>query len=381
MKVAIVHYWLVNMRGGEKVVEALGELFPQADIYTHVYDPSAISEALKRHTIKTTFIQRLPFATRHYQSYLPLMPLALEQLDLRGYDLVISSESGPAKGIIVAPETLHVCYCHTPMRYVWDMYHDYLAGTGALARFIIRPLIHYLRLWDLTTAARVDHFITNSAYVARRVRKHYRREAEVIHPPVDTEAFAPAAECGDFYLMVGQLVRYKRADIAVEAFRRMNKRLIVIGDGEQLPALERTAAPSVTLLGRQPFSVIRDHYARCKALIFPGEEDFGIVPVEAMASGRPVIAYGRGGAMETVVEGVTGLFFDQQTPESLIEAVERYEATESRLSSAAIVQHARRFAKDRFKARMREAIGGWLRDASGHAQKQRLLRATDLVYE
>jgi glycosyltransferase involved in cell wall biosynthesis len=375
MKVAIVHYWLVNMRGGEKVVEALGELFPHADIYTHVYDPSAVSEALKRHTIKTTFIQKLPFATRRYQSYLPLMPLALEQLDLRGYDLVISSESGPAKGIIIAPETLHVCYCHTPMRYVWDMYHDYLAGTGPLARFIIRPLIHYLRLWDLTTAARVDHFITNSAYVARRVRKHYRREAEVIHPPVDTEAFAPAAECGDFYLMVGQLVRYKRADIAVEAFRRMNKRLVVIGDGEQLPALERTAAPSVTLLGRQPFSVIRDHYARCKALIFPGEEDFGIVPVEAMASGRPVIAYRRGGAMETVVEGVTGLFFDQQTPESLIEAVERYEATECSFSSAAIVQHARGFAKDRFEARMREAIGRWLRDASGHAQKQGLLRA------
>ena len=356
MKIAIVHYWLVSMRGGEKVVEALCELFPDADVFTHVYNPSAISETIKKHRIHTTFIHKLPGAVRHYQCYLPLMPIALEQLNLKNYDLVISSESGPAKGIVIPPETLHVCYCHTPMRYVWPMYHDYQETAGWLKRILMPPVIHYLRMWDLVSASRVDQFITNSAYVARRVMRYYRRKSEVVPPPVDTDAFTPSNVQEDFYLMVGQLVPYKRVDLAVEAFNRLGKRLIIIGHGEQLKRLRKAAAPNITFLGRQPLSVLRDHYARCRALIFPGEEDFGIVPVEVMASGRPVIAFKGGGALETVVDGVTGLFFNEQTPESLVEAVERYELMEAKFSSNRIVQHAEQFNRQRFKEGMRRVI-------------------------
>ena len=356
MKVAIVHYWLVKMRGGEKVVEALCELFPEAEIFTHVYNPAAISKTIKSHRIHTTFIQKLPSAIRYYQSYLPLMPLALEQIDLRDYDLVISSESGPAKGIVVSPDTMHICYCHTPMRYVWDMYHDYLETVRGLTRLLMPVLVHFLRVWDLASAARVDYFIANSMHVADRVMKHYRREAEVIHPPVDTNAFIPSGEQDDFYLMVGQLLPYKRTDLAVDAFNRLGKRLVIIGDGDQLTPLKKRAKRNISILGYQPFSIIRDYYAKCKALIFPGVEDFGIVPVEAMASGRPVIAFRKGGALETVKDGVTGLFFDEQTPESLIDAIERYENMESEFSSDRIIEHAQQFDKKKFKQQFQKII-------------------------
>ncbi|WP_457570823.1 glycosyltransferase family 4 protein [Desulfovulcanus sp.] len=360
MKVAIAHYWLVGMRGGEKVVEAFCNLFPDADIFTHVYDPASISDTIKKHRICTTFIQKLPRAIRYYQCYLPLMPLALEQLDLRGYDLVISSESGPAKGVVVGPETLHVCYCHTPMRYVWDMYHDYREGAGRLKRLFMSPLIHYLRMWDLASASRVDHFIANSAYVARRIEKHYRREAKVIPPPVDTQSFTPSSDRGDFYLMVGQLVRYKRPDLAVEAFNKMGKKLVVIGDGEMMADIKSKAEPNIHIMGWQPFSVIRDCYARCRALIFPGQEDFGIVPVEAMASGRPVIAYKRGGVLDSLIDGVTGVFFEHQTAEALIDAVERYERRENDFDPKVISEHAKQFDRDKFLERMQNLIAKWM---------------------
>lgn len=325
MHVAIVHYWLVGMRGGEKVLEALCKIYPDADIYTHVYNPSAISAEISKHRIHTTFIDRLPFANRLYKKYLPLMPLALEQLDLSGYDLIISSESGPAKGIIPTSPAPHICYCHSPMRYVWNMYNRYYNSSDLMTRLMMPPLAHYLRTWDVGTASRVDNFIANSATVAQRIKSYYRREAQVIHPPVDTTAFRPvrADEIEDYYLMAGELVGYKRPDLAVEAFSRMKKKLIVIGGGEMLAQLRKSAGPTVTFMGPQPFEVLRHHYARCKALVFPGEEDFGIVPVEAMASGRPVVAYGRGGATETVVDGKTGLFFSTQTVEAIIEAIER----------------------------------------------------------
>ena len=352
MRVAIVHYWLVGMRGGEKVVEALCEMYPQADIFTHVYVPEAVSDRIRSHRVTTSFVSRLPRPAKTYKSYLPIMPMALEQLDLRGYDLVISSESGPAKGIIPPAGAVHICYCHSPMRYVWNMFHDYRDRTGLLKRLLMPPLSHYIRNWDAVSANRVHEFVANSRTVARRLETYYRRESTVINPPVDVASFAPVsrAEVGDYHLMVGELVRYKRPELAVEAFNSSKRKLVVIGGGEMLPELRAMAGPTVSILGPQPFDALQHHYARCRGLIFPGEEDFGIVPVEAMARGRPVIAFGRGGATETVIEGVTGTFFDEQSVEALQDAVERCGAMD--LDPAAAVTHAGAFSLERFKAEM-----------------------------
>jgi glycosyltransferase involved in cell wall biosynthesis len=353
MKVAIVHYWLVGMRGGEKVLEALCELYPQADIYTHVYVPETVSERIRRHRVVPTFINSLPRAARMYKTYLPLMPLALEQLDLREYDLIISSESGPAKGIIAPSSAVHVCYCHTPMRYIWNMYHDYRASAGLLTRFAMPPLTHYLRMWDVASAARVDSFVANSATVAARIRRYYGAEPVIIHPPVDTKAFSPAAssEVGDYYLMAGELVSYKRPDLAVRAFNELNMKLVVIGGGEMLGEIRRLAGPTVSVLGPQPFDALKRHYARCQALIFPGEEDFGMVPVEAMASGRPVVAFGRGGATETVARELTGVFFEKQTVEAIAQAVKSL--GEMDINSERIAAHAQQFGREQFLRKMR----------------------------
>ena len=361
MKVAIVHYWFVTQRGGEKVIQELCDLYPEADIFTLVLDRNSLPSSLATHKIKTSFIDTLPFANRWYKNYLPLMPLALEQFDLRDYDLVISSESGPAKGVLTSPRTLHVCYCHSPMRYVWDMYHEYIAMSGRLKCLLMIPLLHYLRLWDRLSADRVDFFIANSANVARRIAKHYRRDAEIVYPPVDTEAFFIANEVSDFYLLVGQLVGYKRVDLVVKAFTRMDKRLLVIGDGEQMTMLRKNAGSNVEFLGWQPLAVLRDHYARCRALLFPGEEDFGIVPLEAMASGRPVIAFGRGGALETVVEGRTGLFFYEQTEAAVLEAVTKFEAMEHLFISSDIRDHALNFGRERFRSEIAYIVSSRLK--------------------
>jgi glycosyltransferase involved in cell wall biosynthesis len=354
MKVAIVHYWLVGMRGGEKVLEALCELFPQADIFTHVYVPEAVSDTIRRHRVTTTFIASLPAAHRLYKRYLPLMPLALEQLDLRGYDLVISSESGPAKGVIPPATAVHLCYCHSPMRYLWNMFHDYRNTTGRVTRLAMSPLSHYLRLWDCVSASRVDRFVANSATVAARIRRYYGRDARVIWPPVDTDAFmpVPAAERSDYLLMVGELVPYKRPDLAVDACNRLRRKLVVIGGGEMLEAIRRLAGPTVTVLGPQPFAELRHHYARCEAVLFPGEEDFGIVPVEAMASGRPVIAYGSGGATETVVPGLSGTLFEEQSADAIAGAITGFRACD--FDPERIRAHAGRFSRRRFLAE----IGG-----------------------
>jgi glycosyltransferase involved in cell wall biosynthesis len=356
MRVAIVHYWLVSMRGGEKVVEALSDLFPTADIFTLVLDEKAISDKLRRHNIHTSFLQRIPGAVKHYQSLLPLMPYALEHLDMSRYDLVISSESGPAKGVIPQPDATHVCYCHSPMRYIWDHYHQYRSTKGLLARTLMPIFAPALRQWDVTTAARVDQFVANSTHVAQRIARFYRRDATIIPPPVDIDAFAPSDAVDDFYLCAGQLVGYKRVDLAVEAFTRMGKRLVVIGEGEDRSRLEALAGPTVTFLGRAPFEVLRESLARCRALVFPGEEDFGIVPVEAMASGRPVLAYGRGGAIDTVIPGVLGLTFEHQTVEDLVAVVERFEREEVRFDPLALRRHAASFDVSVFKRRMRALV-------------------------
>lgn len=373
MKVALVHYWLTGMRGGEAVLEALGELYPDADIYTHVVDPDSISEQLQQHAIHTTFIQRLPFAKKAYQSYLPFMPLALESLDLTGYDLVISSESGPAKGVIVPPDALHVCYCHSPMRYLWDMYHEYRRSVGWLKRMLMAPVSHYLRQWDVTTASRVDEFVVNSRFVGQRVARYYHRGSTVVHPPVDLHRFKPSGTHDDYYLMVGQLVAYKRADLAVDAFARLDRKLVVVGEGEMRKELERSAGANVEFVGWKSNAEVEDYYRRCRALVFPGCEDFGIVPVEAMASGRPVIAFGRGGATETVIDGETGVLFGDQTVESLVDAINRFEAIEGDLSTARIRERAEEFDVAHFRNSMRNLIAELLESRTDSNADHRLV--------
>ncbi|UCH80991.1 MAG: glycosyltransferase, partial [Nitrospiraceae bacterium] len=302
----------------------------------------------KKHNIYTSFLQKIPFSSIIYQSLLPLFPTAIEQFDLTGYDLVISSESGIAKGVITRPETCHICYCHTPMRYAWDLYHDYLAGVGKLKKFFIPIFMNYIRQWDLASSFRVDHFIANSQNVANRIKKHYRRDSTVIYPPVNIEDFVLSNKHEDFYLMVGQLVSYKKTEIAVKTFNTLKKNLVIIGDGPQFKYLNSIAGPTIKLLGRQPFNVIKDHYSQCRAFIFPGEEDFGITPVEAMASGKPVLAYGKGGALETVTDGKTGMLFNDQSVTGLSELIHRFEDSKDTFDPDTIRDHSKLFNAERF---------------------------------
>ena len=296
-----------------------------------------------------------------YQSYLPLMPLALEQLDLTAYDLVLSSEAGPAKGVITRPDAVSLCYCHSPMRYLWDQYHIYRSTAGAVTRAAMPLLSHYLRQWDMASASRVDRFAANSAFVRSRIRKFYGRDAEVIHPPVPVDNYTPT-QAEDFYLWVGQLVPYKRADLAIDAFTRSGKPLWVVGDGSASAELRARAGPNIRFDDRLDYDGLRSAYARAKALVFTAEEDFGIVPVEAQASGRPVIAYGRGGATETVVDGKTGLFFNQQTVDALNDAIERFEAWLPGFSPEQARDHARAFAPERFDREILALVERGFRD-------------------
>lgn len=348
------------MRGGEKVVESLCRMYPSADIFTHVVDEQILSKTLKKHNIRTTFISRLPFAKRLYQKYLPLMPSALECLDLSEYDLVISSESGPAKGVIVSPNAVHICYCHSPMRYIWDQYHVYREQAGLFAKLLMPFISPRLRQWDVTSAVRIDKIVANSSFVKRRINKFWGRPVSVVHPPVFVEDFAPVAaeEVEDYYLWVGELVSYKRADLMVKAFAQSGKNLIVIGGpAGAIKDLSKLASPNIKFLGKTDFKTLKDHMARCKALIFPGEEDFGIVPVEVMASGRPVIAFGKGGALDTIQEGKTGMFFHEPTVKSLNGAIEKFEETLlETLDPNYIVQHAEKFNESRFQEEMRLLI-------------------------
>ena len=351
------------MRGGERVLEALCGIFPDADIFTLVLDPAAISPRIARHRIHTSFLQGIG-GRRHYRKLLPLMPMALEAFDLGAYDLVVSSEAGPAKGVIPRPDAVHVCYCHSPMRYIWDLEPQYRREAGWLGRQAMRIWGPRLRQWDVTTAARVDHFVANSRFVARRIEKYYRREASVIHPPVDLGRFGIAGEVGDAYLCAGQITPYKKVEVAVEAFSRNGRPLVVVGEGAGA-GLRAAAGPNVRFLGAVDDRTMAAWFGRCRALVHPGVEDFGIVPLEAMASGRPVIAYRRGGATETVVDGVTGIFFDEQTPEALTEAVERFEAAERSFDPTVIRTHSERFGGERFVEELRRFVGRCLEPHGG----------------
>lgn len=367
-KVALIHYWLVGMRGGEKVLEALCRMYPQADIFTHVYDPKTMSDTINRHRVIETSVGRLPFAKSMYQKYLPFMPRALEEVDLTGYDLVISSEAGPAKGVIVPPDAFHLCYCHSPMRYLWDQYHVYRESAGTLTQFALPHFAHRLRTWDVSSAARVDAFAANSNHVAARIEKYWRRDASVVHPPADLKAFSPIDQndVGDFYLWAGELAPYKRPDIMIEAFNELGLPLVVLGGPEKTrQKLEQTANSNIKFLGRVDFDVLKDHMARCRALIFPGEEDFGIVPVEVMASGRPVIAYDRGGARDTVVNGVTGLLFEDQSAAALAHAVKEFEVRRLyNVDTPSVVRHAQQFSEANFRLGINAMLPAHLRSGA-----------------
>jgi glycosyltransferase involved in cell wall biosynthesis len=353
VRVAIIHYWLLGMRGGEKVVEALCRLAPQADIFTLFYDPEKVSAAIRAHRVTASFLSPL---RSYYRSLLPLMPLALEHFDLRGYDLVISSESGPAKGVLTDSATRHVCYCHTPMRYLWDLYPAYLhEWTGSrLKRAIMAPLTNYLRLWDFATAARVDDFIANSENVRRRISKTYRRDARVIHPPVPVEQFrCEAAE--DYYLIASELVAYKRIDLAVRSFKKSGRKLRIVGDGPEFARLRGLASDNIEFCGRVSDDQLRDLFAHCRAFLMPGEEDFGMTAVEAIASGKAVVALGRGGVLE-IVPPEGAFLYSVPDETSLDEALRRFEAAEKAIPSGDLQASAARFSEAEFDRKMREIL-------------------------
>jgi glycosyltransferase involved in cell wall biosynthesis len=358
LRVAIVHYWFTAYGGGERVVESLSEIFPQADIFALIADREEIPQALRKHSVTDSFVSRIPGARRWYRNFLPLYPIALEQFDLSGYDLVISSESGPAKGVITSPQTCHICYCHSPMRYIWDLYHESRKSMNPVTRAIFSASAHYMRLWDFSTAARVDHFVANSRYIAARIRKCYRRESTVIHPPANWAEGYIARKVDDYYLVVSRLVPYKRVDLAIEACNRLQRRLRIVGTGSEFKRLRKMAGSNVEFIGQLDENSLHESYANCRALLFPGEEDFGIVPVEAQSHGRPVIAYGRGGVLETVTgefvddadaANCTGIFFLQPSPESLCEAILRFERVEGQFRPELIRASVERFGLERFK--------------------------------
>ncbi|WP_197495701.1 glycosyltransferase family 4 protein [Acidihalobacter yilgarnensis] len=355
-RVAVVHDWLVTYTGAERVLEQILLMYPQADLFA-VCDflPDDQRGFLGGRRPRTSFIQRLPGARRRYRAYLPLMPLAIEQFDLSGYDLVISSSHAVAKGVLTGPDQVHVSYVHTPIRYAWDLQHQYLRESGLDRGFkgwLARYLLHRIRLWDVRTANGVDVFVANSAYIARRIRKAYGRDSVVVPPPVDVEGFAPAPVREDYYLTASRLVPYKRVDLVVSAFARMpGRQLKVIGTGPEFDRIARLAADhsNIELLGYQDGATLAALMGRARAFVFAAEEDFGITPVEAQAAGAPVIAYGRGGARETVVEGRTGLFFDEQTVDALVEGMERFEAVGVSMSAAQCRDNAERFSVQVFR--------------------------------
>jgi glycosyltransferase involved in cell wall biosynthesis len=357
-RTALAHHWLVGMRGGEKVLEQLCLLFPGAPIYTLVSNRSNLSDLLRAHPIHESLLQRLPQGPRRYKSLLPLFPLAIANLRVDPEaDFLFSTDASVIKGLSHNPDTPHVCYCHSPPRYLWELQETYLRQTGGLGpvgRALFRAVTPYVRSFDRKAAGRVTHFIANSRFVQQRIQSSYGRDSAVIYPPVDVDAFELGRPAEDFYLIVTELVAYKRVDLAIDAFNRLGKRLVVLGDGPEGAALRARARPNIEFLGRQPFATLRDRFERCRAFIYPQIEDFGITAVEAQAAGRPVIAFRQGGALETVIDGKTGLFFDEQTPESLAACIEEFE--QRSYSAAACRENAERFRPESF----REAIGHFL---------------------
>lgn len=370
-RIALVHEWLETCYGSERVLAEILACFPDADLFTLVdVMPAGQRGFLGDRRVRTSFLQRLPFASRHFRAYLPLMPLAIEQFDLQGYDLVLSSSHAFAKGVLTGPNQLHVAYVHAPMRYGWEYQHQYLRQSGlerGLRGALVRCVLHYLRLWDYRTANAVDHFIANSKFVARRIQKLYRRPSAVVHPPIDLARFAPRHVKEDYYVAASRFAPYKHTETIVEAFRVLgDRRLVVIGEGPGLRHARARAGPNVTLLGFQPFELLKDHLSAARALVFAAEEDFGITAVEAQACGTPVIAFAGGGALETV-RGLdqphpTGLFFETQTPEAIAAAVLRFEREGGAITAEDCRANAQAFSAERFRSGyVREVAAAWTR--------------------
>lgn len=366
MRIAVVHEWFVSNAGSEKVVYEILKLYPNADVFTIIdFLPEESRSALAGRKVTTSFIQHLPFSKTKYRHYLPLMPLAIEQLDVSSYDLIISSSHAVAKGILTGPDQLHICYCHTPMRYAWDLQHQYLQEAGLISGFkswLARWLLHRLRLWDARTSNGVDYFLANSDFIRRRIRKIYRRNSTILHPPVDLDRFPVRTDKEDFYLTASRLVPYKKISMIVEAFSRMPERkLVVIGDGPELSKCKALAGSNVEILGFQPDAVLRDYMQRAKCFVFAAEEDFGIIPIEAQACGTPVIAYGKGGVLETLrgqdSDSPTAVFFNEQTVEGLMAGVDQFEAeVANRITSQSCRDNAERFNIERFRREFSEFV-------------------------
>lgn len=362
MKVAIVQEWLVTVGGSDKVTKAILDVFPDADIYTLVAKKEICEElGIPWAQVHTSFIQKLPLGTKKHRAYLPLFPFAIEQFDLRGYDVIISSSHCVAKGVITKADQLHICYCHSPIRYVWDMYNEYLEEshlTKGIKSWLVRYLLHRIRKWDAITGMRVDYFISNSDYVGRRIKETYRRDSTTIHPNIDISNFELCEEKHDYYLTSSRLVAYKKIDVVIEAFNKMpDKKLIVIGGGPNLEAYKKIAGTNVEVMGYQPFDILKDRMQHAKAFIFAADEDFGMIPIEAESCGTPVIAYGHGGSLETVCNGKTGLFFNEQSPDAIIDAVNRFEEMgKNPFSAVDCRKWAEGFSEDRFKMEIKDFV-------------------------
>ena len=357
--IALVHDWLTTYGGQEAIVNVLFGLWPNMPVYTIIYDEEGeCKNIVEGHEVYTSFIQKLPLAKRKYRTYLPLMPMAIEQLDVTGYDVVLSTHHAVSKGVLTTADQLHISYVNTPIRYAWNLYHEYMRDgfQGKISAGLARLVLHYIRIWDQQTANRVDVFIGNSHNVANRIWRVYRRKAEVIYPPVEVDKFQPASKKDDYYVTFSRLVPYKRVDLVVEAFTKMGKPLVVLGDGPDADKIKAIAGSNVEFLGYQPNDVVVDVLGRAKALVFAANEDFGITPVEGQASGCPVIAYGRGGALETVIDRETGLFFNEQTPQSLIKAVEEFENIQKNFKIEKLRYNASRFSTDRFKQEYEDLV-------------------------